>query len=276
MKTTTLLLLTLAFILINNYNLMGQCANASNIYTFVYNGNSYEIIKENKTWVNAASCAVERGGILAEINDANEQNAIFAEIANANITNSSTVAPDGGGGSYVWIGGNDIITEGKWVWDGNNDNNSTQFWQGTSNGSAVGGLYNNWGNEPDNYGEQDALGLSLNGWPLGVAGQWNDVNHANTLYFIVEYAGIVGVKEINNNQFKIFPNPTTGTVMIDKINIESTHIAIFDILGKNVNTIALSNSSTHKIDISSLNVGIYFIKLYDNNKLLSSQKLIVQ
>ncbi len=152
------------------------------------NGKSYEIIKENKTWIASAACAVARGGSLAEINNAAEQNAIFTQLnTNASINLKNTIAPEGGNGSYVWIGGNDLSKEGTWIWDGNNGNSGPQFWQGTASGSVVGGLYNNWGNEPDDYFGQDALALSLNGWPLGSAGQWNDVDHNNTLYYIVEY-----------------------------------------------------------------------------------------
>lgn len=164
------------------------CADASNIYTFTYDGKTYELVRENKSWVNAAACAVERGGYLSEINDANEQNVIFAELQNASIVNDNTIASDGGNRPYVWIGGNDLATEGSWVWDGNNDNTATDFWLGDASGSPVNGLYNNWGNEPDNFGAgQDALGLALTDWPLGVAGQWNDVEADNALYFLIEY-----------------------------------------------------------------------------------------
>ena len=62
----------------------------------------------------------------------------------AGIVSSNTIAPDGGGASYLWIGGNDITTEGKWVWDGDNTAPSTQFWQATASGSPAGGLYTNW------------------------------------------------------------------------------------------------------------------------------------
>lgn len=182
-------LAVLMLLIASPYFADAQCANQNNIYTFVHNGKSYEVVRENKTWASAAACAVARGGMLAEINDQAEQTAIFNAVSNnANITNSSTTAPDGGGGAYVWIGGNDLAIEGNWVWNGDNDNTSTQFWQGTASGNAVGGLYNNWGNEPDDYLGQDALALSLNGWPLGVAGEWNDVDHNNTLYFVIEYA----------------------------------------------------------------------------------------
>lgn len=153
-----------------------------------YNGKNYEIVKENRSWVASAAVAVERGGFLAEINDLDEQNAIFDELGNASIIASNTVAPDGGNASYVWIGGNDITTEGNWFWDGNNDGTGNQFWMGTLSGSPVNSLYNNWGDEPDDFGSgQDGLGLALTDWPFGVAGQWNDVAQTNELYFIIEF-----------------------------------------------------------------------------------------
>ena len=36
----------------------GQCADNSNIYSFVYGGKTYEVIRENKTWSDAAACAL--------------------------------------------------------------------------------------------------------------------------------------------------------------------------------------------------------------------------
>jgi len=87
----------------SSYLSYGQCATTSNIYAFNYNSKTYEVVKENKSWVDAASCAVERGGILTEINDLAEQNAIFDALDNnANITTNNTLAADGGGGAYVW------------------------------------------------------------------------------------------------------------------------------------------------------------------------------
>jgi len=168
---------------------MEPCASPDNIYAFTYDGKNYEVVREHRTWEEAAVCAVERGGYLAEINDELENAAIFDElINNASIDLSMTVAPDGGGASYVWIGGNDFATEGNWVWDGNNDGTATQFWMGDFTGAPVDGLYNNWGDEPDDFGDgQDGLGLALTDWPFGVAGQWNDISDANTIYYVIEY-----------------------------------------------------------------------------------------
>jgi hypothetical protein len=175
------------------------CVSDDSIYEFTYDGKMYEVVRQNRTWEGAAACAVERGGYLAEINDEAENAAIFDElINNASIDISMTKSSDGGGASYVWIGGNDIEIEGTWIWDGNNDGTATQFWMGDINGGPVDGLYNNWGNEPDDFmdgpdgTEQDGLGLALTEWPigsgtLGVAGQWNDVSYINILYYVIEY-----------------------------------------------------------------------------------------
>ncbi len=189
MKTSLTLLVSALILLFIGNNAYGQCASNANIYTFVHNSNTYEVVRENQTWTDAAACAAERGGKLAEINSSQEQDALFGQLnSNASIVISSTVAPDGGGASYVWIGGTDMDSEGVWIWDGVNAGTGPQFWQGQFDGSAVGGLFNNWGNEPDDFGTgQDGLGIALTDWPLGVAGQWNDLAETNSLFYVIEY-----------------------------------------------------------------------------------------
>ena len=234
-------------------------------------------LKKIKLGLMQRSCAVERGGILTEINDVAEQNAIYTELnTNAGITVNNTVAPDGGGGSYVWIGGNDLSIEGNWVWDGNNDNNSTQFWMGTSTGNPVGGLYNNWGNEPDDFGGQDALGLSLNGWPLGSAGQWNDVDHTNTLYYVVEHPTVLSTGDIDfNNKIKLFPNPVVDFVTVETNGIDVREIVILNSLGQTLRTINMrGNLTSEKIDLSYLKSGIYFIRISSKNGKSTIKKII--
>lgn len=184
--------------------LSAQCASSANIYTFVHDNRTYEVVKENRSWSDAAACAVQRGGKLAEIDSPAEQSAIYTQLLfYAGITATATRPYDGGGAAYVWLGGTDRVREGTWIWDGENDGSGSQFWQGLSvanGGSAVGGLYSNWGNEPDNYGGapgkpgQDALGIALGNWPFGSAGQWNDLNETNQLYYIIEHPGIVPVE----------------------------------------------------------------------------------
>lgn len=159
----------------------------SSIFTFSVGGSNYELVQVNLNWTEAAAFAVNRGGELARIDNVAEQEGIFDFLMEASFNPDNSIAPDGGGATYVWLGGNDLDTEGSWIWDGDNDQVGDQFWQGLQDGSPVGDLYNNWGIEPDDFGDgQDALGLALTDWPLGLAGQWNDVDHTNRLYFLIE------------------------------------------------------------------------------------------
>ncbi len=164
-----------------------DCASSENMVSLNLLGVDYEIVKENLSWSEAAACAVELGGHLAEIGSQAEQDGLFAQLNQAGILAENTVAPDGGDASYVWIGGNDLAIEGDWIWDGDGDGDGVQFWEGTASGEPVGGLYNNWGNEPDNWSNQDGLGLAITDWPLGVAGQWNVVDAGNMLYYLIEH-----------------------------------------------------------------------------------------
>lgn len=274
MKNSVKVLMSFLILVMSNQIVKAQCASAANIFTFTYNNATYEVVKENKTWIDAAACAVERGGVLVEINDVAEQNAIFTEVnTNAGITVNNTVAPDGGGGAYVWIGGNDLATEGDWAWDGDNDSIGSQFWQGTSTGSAVGGLYNNWGNEPDDFNGQDALGMSLNGWPLGVAGEWNDVDHTNTLYFVIKMPSTLNINEVGSKaEIKLYPNPAKNILTIEKGDFSISEIVITNALGQTIKVIKTKNANSKKIDISSLSNGIYNIKIItDKNEAFTKQ-----
>jgi len=260
-------LTAITFVVITNLT-SAQCSiSDSNVFPYVYNGNSYEIVKENKTWIQAAQCAVASGGKLIEINSQVENDSLFYYAGLAGVTNANTVAPDGGGASYLWIGGNDIGTEGNWVWDGTNAGTGTQFWQGTSTGTAIGGLYNNWGNEPDDWNGQDGLGFAITNWPLGVAGEWNDVDETNTLNFVIEYNGILSVNEKKIGNVIIYPNPAQDKILIEHdLSNKINEIKIVDITGKIVKHVTENlEAKTININVSDLSKGIYFIHTQTTN-----------
>ena len=258
----------------------GQCVgDEANVYSFTYNGANYEIVKENLYWANAATCASVRGGYLAEINSQEEQDTIFYHVNLAGITASNTVAPDGGGASYLWIGGNDIAVEGEWLWDGDYTGSSTQFWQGTTTGSPVGGLYNNWGNEPDNFGTgQDGLGFAYTNWPLGVAGQWNDVDDSNNLYYIIEYpAGSNNIEESEDTGLKIYPNPANDVINIQLPSNASpnTNFKLYSLTGELIIQEDVL-SAGNVISVADLPDGIYFVHFYSKEMILQTEKIVVK
>jgi len=261
--------------------LSAQCAQLTNIYSFTYNGKQYEVVKEMKTWEDAANCAVERGGYLVEINDQNEQNAVYNGILSAGVSPTYTSIANGGGIAYVWIGAADQANEGTWLWDGNNDNTGLHFWtgqgsNGTGNGSAVGSYYNNWGGsstvtpkEPDNFGAgQHHAAIGLAGWPsgttmLGIAGEWNDIIGSSLLYFVIELNSGTGINDINNqNGIKAFPNPCNEILFVEYNNTKSEcDYEIYDMSGRLMAYDKLN--ANQEINILGLNTGMYYLKIKD-------------
>ncbi len=147
--------------------------------TFTFNGHTYEVITTPMNWSAARAYAASNNAYLAVINSQAENEAIFTQVAP--LLSSSPVADDGGGSAYVWLGASDTETEGSWVW---------------VDGTPLQSGYTNWGSgfygtEPDDYAGQDAMGMGLEVWPqgsggYGVAGQWNDIDENNAMFFVME------------------------------------------------------------------------------------------
>jgi hypothetical protein len=74
----------------------------------------------------------------------------------------------------------------------------------------------------------------------------------------------VGIDELAKNSFIVYPNPSNThiNIPIERFN----HVEILDLSGMRVLT-----SETHQIDVSSLNTGNYFIKVYTNDSVLNSR-----
>jgi hypothetical protein len=273
---TYLLLITFGFI--SFLQAQVACISGSNTtYSFVHNGHAYALVKELKTWAKAAQCASLTGGYLTEITTQAEQVAVYNAIVAGGVSSNYKPITDGGGASYVWIGGSDSITEGNWWWDGDNNGASSipQFWMGQgaaglNNGVALNGAFNNWGGksttvikEPDNFGVgQDALAMALGTWPYGVAGEWNDVSSLNTMYYVIEYNGItIGLtsNQIEDSDISIYPNPSNEKIMLEA-NSNLKKIIITTVDGKVVREIFSSQKSL-TLDVSELSKGIYFVRM---------------
>jgi hypothetical protein len=181
--------------------LAAQIAPADTIFEF--GGHTYKIIAEPASWADAsaAAAAMQLGGhpgYLARVNSASENTAIL-EAVMAHVTEeqlAASLADDGSDAPFIWLGGSDNSVEGRWVWSDNGD----QFWEGDFNGNPVGGLFTNWGVQPDNAtGNEDALAMGLADWPepffdLGTTGQWNDLDGNTPLVYVVEFSGLTDIR----------------------------------------------------------------------------------
>lgn len=146
----------------------------------VYGDHTYSV-GASSDWEGAVSNAEKSGGYLAIITSATENDFIF-DFASAYLSTAPS-ASDGGGAKYVWLGGSDIAAEGAWQWLDGNSLSGFSNW-----GSGI------RGKEPDDYqGRQDAMAMGLESWPkpaggIGTSGRWNDLDKANSLYYVVEWS----------------------------------------------------------------------------------------
>lgn len=75
-----------------------------------------------------------------------------------------------------------------------------------------------------------------------------------------------------NKEISIYPNPFSDVVTINTGNYTGLYIQVYDLQGKNLieNNI---NKSNLKLDFSAFTPGIYFIKIYNDEKILKTFKV---
>jgi len=84
---------------------------------------------------------------------------------------------------------------------------------------------------------------------------------------LINYLDVVDIE--NKIDLSIYPVPTTGILNIQS-DTPISQIEIYNLLGQLVK----SNSDQNSIDISSVDQGIYFIKVMDENENIGSQKVV--
>ena len=76
--------------------------------------------------------------------------------------------------------------------------------------------------------------------------------------YVRVYQNVLSTDEFNANSFRIYPNPTSGTVFIDsQVTIDT--IEVYNTVG---NLMLMQELPNNKIDVSSLQTGLYILKVY--------------
>ena len=76
------------------------------------------------------------------------------------------------------------------------------------------------------------------------------------------YLTLVGIHELDQHDFILYPNPTSGLINIDNSLISDKFVEIYNYQGSLTRSLHLTES-TEKIDISDLKTGIYFLRFKD-------------
>jgi hypothetical protein len=87
--------------------------------------------------------------------------------------------------------------------------------------------------------------------------------------YIYRNTPILSVDDFKENEIYMYPNPTSGTLIIQS-KTPIFLIEIYNLLGQLVKSYSKENT----IDISSVDQGIYFIKVMDESGNIGSQKVV--
>ncbi len=77
----------------------------------------------------------------------------------------------------------------------------------------------------------------------------------------------VSTDEVDIVEISSYPNPASDILFIEQSNIDFAQYDLFNMVGNRIDVgYILSENEHQSIDISRLNTGIYFLRLYDNQK----------
>jgi len=95
---------------------------------------------------------------------------------------------------------------------------------------------------------------------------------------LTEYNPTVGINEISNStiDLNVFPNPfSSETILKVNKNLKDATLIIYNLFGQETKRLTAISGSELKIKRENLSIGIYFIRLSDESKVIATSKLII-
>ncbi|MDR0207151.1 MAG: T9SS type A sorting domain-containing protein [Bacteroidales bacterium] len=94
-----------------------------------------------------------------------------------------------------------------------------------------------------------------------------------TLLTEKECLTLVSVKELSEQTLSIFPNPANNTITIEGTGLN--RVELFDIQGRLLLEQKTESGKKKVVDVSQLQAGIYFVKIYSDNNEFAVQRLVI-
>ena len=113
---------------------------------------------------------------------------------------------------------------------------------------------------------------------IGTNDYYCSVHGAASMSGTITVEPALSVDEFNavNNSFSLSPNPVSSNLILKLPNsFKSGTIAFYDMLGRQIISIASNDNSPINLDVSDFNKGIYLIKVKSNN-VEQTKRLIIK
>ena len=117
-----------------------------------------------------------------------------------------------------------------------------------------------------------AVCLSSNGAIVAIGAGSNDGNGTDSGHVRVYSNPYLGISELSDQGLSVYPNPTTGYLILKSSKFKVQSISLFDITGKKlvIKQQATMNNSI-QIDITAIENGVYFLKIKAADSVFTTQ-----
>ena len=81
-------------------------------------------------------------------------------------------------------------------------------------------------------------------------------------------------RDANGNVVNVYPNPTAGMINVEltTLNVQTSTIKLLDMSGRVIKEVIVANNLS-QIDMSQLAIGMYQLQVFQNNRVISTQKV---
>lgn len=113
----------------------------------------------------------------------------------------------------------------------------------------------------------DMFGAGIVDWtPFSALLDWETLD----LAMVVEgQESTMGVTDVNNVSFAVYPNPATNFVKVDLKNAEVKQMNVINMNGQ-----VVASSNTSSVRVSQLPAGVYVVKVMDTNGKVHTSKIV--
>ena len=92
--------------------------------------------------------------------------------------------------------------------------------------------------------------------------------------FVYDKAVINSVNNVQKLQANIYPNPANNTINVKLSHAAAGYIALYDLTGKQITKVDMTNQTDYQINTASVAAGTYFITI-KSDKFIQAHKVSI-
>jgi hypothetical protein len=120
-------------------------------------------------------------------------------------------------------------------------------------------------------------GVTVNPDPFIVTTEWDSLPEDTWTNLGMHTCNcpIIGINEINNNEFSVFPNPSNSKVYLKSV-FAFTSVSLVNVLGQEVLTLNNLNTNVATLNVANLEKGIYVVRIKNSDATISNKQIVVE